>query len=128
MKVIPENKIELYLKLGKVLAHFVKVDAYFESRTFDWIKLEKSNTSYRATLVRSFDEGDEIFNDVAEFETLNVLDEYENQCLEGDFKTIRKWILERFDVKMDGFHQINDLKVKYLELVNNNKLGGHLND
>lgn len=35
MQTIPENKIELHLKLGRVLACFVKVDTYFESRTFD---------------------------------------------------------------------------------------------
>ncbi|WP_159023549.1 hypothetical protein [Formosa sp. L2A11] len=128
MKTIPENKIELYLKLGKILALFVKVDVYFESRTFDWLKLEKCKSNYRVTLVRSFDEGDDVFSDVYEFKTLNVLDESENKFSEGDFETIRKWILEHFDVKMDQFYQINDLKIKYLELVKANKLGSNLND
>ncbi len=121
MKIIPENKIELYLKLGKKLAHFVKVDTYFESRTFDWIKLEKSDSTYKATFIRSFDQGDEIFSEVTEFETLNDLDEYENLFLVGDIETIRKWILEKFNLKMDGFYQINDLKIKYKELIKDNK-------
>ena len=116
MKTIPESKIELYLKLGKKLAHFVKVDTYFESRTFDWIQLEKSGSSYKATLIRSLDEGDEIFNDVTEFETLNNLDEFENEFLVGNIEIIGEWILEKFGLKMDGFYQINDLKVKYKEL------------
>ncbi|MGS2763138.1 hypothetical protein [Sinomicrobium pectinilyticum] len=128
MKTIPENKIELYLKLGRKLACFVKVYWYFESRTFDWIKLEKSDLNYKATLIRSLDEGDEIFNDVTEFETCNELDKDENDFLEGDIETIKQWMMEKFDLKMDGFHQMNDLKVKYMELVKENKLGSQLND
>ncbi len=128
MKVIPEKKIELYLKLERKLACFVKVDTYFESRTFDWLKLEKNDSNYKATLVRSFDQGDEYFNDILEFETVNELDEYENEFSEGDIETVKKWILEKCDLKMDGFCQMNDLKIKYVELVKENKLGSQLND
>ncbi|WP_281541929.1 hypothetical protein [Maribacter aestuarii] len=116
MKIIPENKIELYLKLGRKLSCFVKVDSYFESRTCDWIKLEKYDSNYKATLVRSFDEGDEFFNDVLKFETVNELDG-EVEFIEGDIQTIKKWVFENYNLKMDGFYQMNDLKIKYMELV-----------
>ena len=126
MKFIPEKKIELYLKLGKELACFVKVDSYFESRTFDWISLKKCDSNYEARLIRSFDEGDEIFTDVKKFERLNELDEFENKSIQGDFETIKQWILKQFNIKMDKFHQLNELNFKYLELVKENKLGTQL--
>ncbi|MBC9795082.1 hypothetical protein [Sinomicrobium weinanense] len=55
MNFIKENKLELHLKLGRKLARFVKTDLYFNSRTFDWLKLEKTEDQYKAALIRSFD-------------------------------------------------------------------------
>jgi len=128
MKTIPDNKIGLHLKLGRKLAQFIKTDTYFESRTFDWIRLEKENDLYRASLIRSFDEGDESFIEVAEFETANELDEFENKFLEGNKDEVFNWMESEFQIAPNQFHAIEGLNIKYLELVNANKLGSQLND
>lgn len=127
MKTIPEHKIEVHLKLGRTLACFVKVDSYFESRTFDWLKLEKHHSKYKATLVRSLDEGDEFFNEVSKFETVNEL-EGEEECVEGAIQAIKKWVLETYGLNMDGFYPMNALNIRYTELVKENKLGNQLDD
>ena len=126
MKTIPENKIELHLKLGRKLACFLKVDSYFEHRTFDWLKLEKNDSLYKATLVRSFDEGDEYFYDVLKFETVNKL-EGQDEFIVGDLQVIKTWILEKYNLKVDEFYQVSDLNMKYVELVKQNKLGSQPN-
>ena len=123
MQTIPENKIELHLKLGRVLACFVKVDTFFESRTFDWIKLEKEGSLYKATLIRSIDEGDEFFSDVTAFETLNNKYTYENLQSVGEIDLIKKWCLENFELEMNAFYQLSVLKEHYIKLVQENKLG-----
>ncbi|WP_378181184.1 hypothetical protein [Aquimarina sp. SS2-1] len=128
MEYVPQNKIALHLKLGKKLASFVKVGFYFEQRTFDWLKLEKSNDLITVSLVRSFDEGNVGFNNVWEFKTVNELDEEENKHIKGDFETIERWIFENFGLKMDNFFQIDELDDKYTELVKENKLGVNFKD
>lgn len=65
----------MHLKLGRQLVQFVKTDIYFENRTFNWIKLEKINDTYKATLIRSIDEGEKLFIDVLKFKTVNEVDE-----------------------------------------------------
>ncbi len=128
MNIIPEEKLELHLKLGRKLALFVKTDFHFESRTFDWIQLEKGNDQYKATYIRSFDEGDELFTDVLQFETANTLDEFENHICIGSKDIIFQWIETEFDTKPDQFHKPEELKTIYLELVKSNKLGSQLDD
>lgn len=123
MKIISEDKLELHLKLGRKLAQFVKTDVYFEDRTFDWLKLEKENNFYRATLIRSIDEGDESFIEVAEFETANDIDEDENRFQEGNREEVFLWMKSKFQIDLNKFHELSELNKKYLELVQTNKLG-----
>lgn len=123
MKIISEDKLELHLKLGRKLAQFVKTDVYFEDRTFDWLKLEKENNLYRATLIRSIDEGDESFIEVAEFETANDIDEDENRFQEGNREEVFLWMKSKFQIDLNKFHELSELNKKYLELVQTNKLG-----
>jgi len=47
------------------------------------VALEQDGDQIRATLIRSLDEGDEIFADVLSFATVNQLDEAENQAVLG---------------------------------------------
>ena len=123
MKIISEDKLELHLKLGRKLAQFVKTDVYFEDRTFDWLKLEKENNLYRATLIRSIDEGDESFIEVAEFETANDIDEDESRFQEGNREEVFLWMKSKFQIDLNKFHELSELNKKYLELVQTNKLG-----
>ena len=121
--MIPEKKLELHLKLGRKLASFVKIGSYFESRTFDWIQLEKSDGNYKAILIRSFDEGDDYAFDVSEFGTVNDIDDLEINFKEGDLNLVLNWIANNYNLEKDGFYQLNDLNNKYRELVLENKLG-----
>ena len=123
MQYIPKEKIELHLKLGRNLCQFVKIGTYFEDRTFDWIKLEKEGDQYCATLVRSFDQGNEVFCDVLEFETANELDEDEDLQFKGEKEAVFEWLKNEFDINLEQFHAPKHLKEKYLELIENNQVG-----
>lgn len=128
MKIIPNSKIELYLKLNRKLAQFIKIDYYFESKTFDWIKLEKYNNNYKARLIRSFDEGDEVFNNVLEFSTVNEIDNNTNYFFVGSLEEIKEWVKKEFKTNLNQLCLLENLKWKYIDLVNNNELGQQLNN
>lgn len=126
MTDIPEQKAELHLKLGRKLAVFVGIGQYFEQKTFDWVLLEKAGLQYRATLTRSFSEGDEFFNDVMSFGTVNELeseDEAESYRFQGDLAACLAWI--RTDLKPESLKIItpHDLDLHYSELVKKGAFG-----
>lgn len=120
MALILESKLILYLKLGRKLVQFIKWGTFFESRTFDWIQLEQIGNKYRATLIRSLDEGDETFGEVDTFTTLNEeweeSEEVENPFIEGDFETCTTWIQKKYGGKMYLFTQLPALKDRYKEM------------
>lgn len=115
---IPADKIKTYLKLGKSLVQFVRWDRFFGRPTFDWIKLEAAGNLYKASLIRSLDEGDRIFTDVLSFHTLNEekdeFDELENPFLIGDWEAAWNW-MQQYDADPDRFMKPEDLSKLYLE-------------
>ena len=117
---ISKEKAELHLKLGRRLAIFIKVDFYFESITFDWISIEKQNTQYKTTLIRSINEGDEIFNDVLTFDTLNQdedgYDKSTNHFFIGNLADCFTWIESNYNVKELAFVTLDNLKLIYTDL------------
>lgn len=117
---ISKEKAELHLKLGRRLAIFIKVDFYFESITFDWISIEKQDTQYKTTLIRSINEGDEIFNDVFSFNTLNQdedgYDESTNHFFIGNLVDCYTWIESNYNVKELTFVTLDNLKLIYTDL------------
>lgn len=120
MDHISKEKAELHLRLGRTLAIFVKVDRFFESLTFDWIAIEKQEAVFKATLVRSINEGDEIFNDVLSFSTLNQdetdYDELTNPFFVGDLNDCYQWIASKYKIKELSFVRLEHLKSIYTDL------------
>lgn len=121
MDYISKEKAELHLKLGRTLAIFVKVDRFFESLTFDWIALEKHGSVFKITLIRSINEGDEIFNDVLSFNTLNQYetdyDEVTNPFFIGELHDCYQWIETNYSIKEISFVRLEYLKSIYTDLV-----------
>lgn len=123
---IPKEKAELYLKLGRKLAMFIKVDSFFETQTFDWIALEKHSDNYKVTLVRTINQGDETFNDVLSFDTLNQeetdYDEITNHFFIGGLHDCFAWIQANYNVAEVKFIPIDSLKIIYTNLVEDGTL------
>ncbi len=118
---IAKEKVELHLKLGRKLAFFIKTDTFFDTATFDWISLEKYGNAYKSTLVRTIHQGDELFNDVLSFETLNQdetdFDETTNHFFIGNLNDCFMWIETNYGVKEVQFTPLDNLKQIYTELV-----------
>lgn len=118
---IPADKIKTYLKLGKSLAQFVKWDRFFGRPTFDWINLVAAGNLYKASLIRSLDEGDRIFTDVLSFHTLNEekdeVDELENPFLIGDWEAVWNWI-QQYNADPDRFMKPESLSRVYQQFKN----------
>lgn len=118
---IPKEKAELHLKLGRKLAIFIKVDSFFETLTFDWIALEKQSDNYKVTLVRTINQGDETFNDVLSFDTLNQeetdYDEVTNHFFIGTLNDCFAWIQANYNIEELKFIPLDSLKIVYTKLV-----------
>lgn len=118
---IAKEKIELHLKLGRKLALFIKTDTFFDAATFDWISLEKHGNAYKSTLVRTINQGDELFNDVLSFDTLNQdetdFDETTNHFFIGNLNDCFTWIETNYGVKEVQFTPLDNLKQIYTDLV-----------
>jgi hypothetical protein len=121
VKYIPEEKIELHLKLGRKVAMFIKTDRFFESDTFDWISIEKQGDAYKSTLVRTINQGNALFTDVLSFETLNQaethFDETTNPFVLGSLSDCFQWIKFKYGVRELTFVSLDDLKIIYTDLV-----------
>ncbi len=114
---IEEKHIQTYLKLGRQLVQFVKWDRFFGRPTFDWIRLETCKDVFRATLIRSLDEGSAFFSDVYTFPTLNesqeAFDELENPFYTGHWEEVWNW-MRQYPVDAGQFVRYEDLRRIYL--------------
>lgn len=122
MKYIDKQKLLTYLKLKKEMALFLGVGEYFESKTFDWIKLEYHPEKIKCTKIRTFDEGDAISNDIKSFSTLNDL-EGEEEHVEGTLEHCLDWITTNENADAGKFIVTEDLNEIYSILVENGTLG-----
>ncbi|WP_157097868.1 hypothetical protein [Niabella ginsenosidivorans] len=113
---IKKDKIRTYLKLGKKLVQFAKWDRFFGRPTFDWIQLEACKDGFRATLMRSLDEGNAVFNDVYAFHTLNeewsTYDELENPFCIGSWEEVWNW-MQQYNIEVGQFVKPEDLSRIY---------------
>ncbi len=123
MKYISVDKLHAHLKLKRMLSQFIGLNSYFESKTFDWVTLEQDGAQIRARLIRSIDEGDEIFSDVLTFETVNRLDETENQSVLGSLDDCLAEIENRWGGDRNKFIRPEDLKEIYADFVRAGELG-----
>lgn len=118
---ISKDKAALHLKLGRKLAMFIKTDHFFEDATFDWISIEKTGDEYQSTLIRSINQGDQLFNDVLSFDTLNQretgLDAVSNNFFTGTLSACFEWIQITYDVGELKFIPPENLKIIYTDLV-----------
>lgn len=124
MKIMTEEKAKLHLKLGRKLAIFVRLDNYFEQLTFDWILAEKIDADYKVALIRTLNEGDQIFNDVLSFTTINQIEEdFENSTnsFKGNLEECFSWIKSKFNFTQLNFIAIEDLKFIYTEYAKKGK-------
>jgi hypothetical protein len=120
---IPVDKIHLHLKLKRSLAQFIGINTYFESLTFDWVELKQEGSHIRATLTRSFDEGDTIFSDILTFKTANEIDELENKYIVGSLETCLDWVDHNTSGNRHKFIKAEALKIIYEEMVRQGWLG-----
>ncbi len=126
MKYINKEKLLSYLKLKKEVALFIGVGQYFESKTFDWIKLEYHSDRIKCTKIQSLDEGSEIFNDVKSFSTINDLEkesDFNEESIEGTLEYCLSWINKYNHADTNKFILIEDLNEIYTLLVENGQLG-----
>jgi hypothetical protein len=124
MKYIDKHKLFTYLKLKKEMALFLGVGEYFESKTFDWIKIEYHPDRIKCTKIRTFDEGDAISNDIRSFSTLNDMEgEDEEEHVEGTLEYCLDWINKIENADTGKFIVTEDLNEIYLILVENGALG-----
>ncbi|RZJ69552.1 hypothetical protein [Flavobacterium sp.] len=124
---ITSEKAALYLKLGRKLAVFVKADVFFESETFDWVLLEKHKNGFRAKLIRSLNQGDEVFTDVLSFETVNDLDPESDASsdsfLSDDLNKCLDWIKSAYRLDKIEITTPEKLSEIYAELLKNGTFG-----
>ncbi len=122
MKYIDKHKLLTYLKLKKEMALFLGVGEYFESKTFDWIKLEYHPDSIKCTKICTFDEGNAISNDIRSFSTLNDI-EGEEEHVEGTLEYCLDWINKTEKADTGKFIMTEDLNEIYKILVEKGTLG-----
>ena len=82
---------------------------------------EKQDDEYKAILVRTINQGNEIFNDILSFETLNQdetsFDETTNPFFVGSLNDCFKWIEFNYGVNELKFVPHDNLKIIYAGLV-----------
>lgn len=121
--ILPQ-KAHLHLKLGRKLAVFVKAGAWFESKTFEWIRIEGKLAPYTATYVKTYDEGNEYTTDVLSFRTAayNDADRAENS-VSGSLEDCMRWMDERLEGASIRLMRQEDLRIIYLNMVKKKLLG-----
>ena len=77
MEYVPEEKLNLHLKLGRELFQFIGLGEYFESKTFEYLALFKEENEYTVKLVQALDYMYSFSPSMDEFETV---EELENEC------------------------------------------------
>ncbi|WP_346320990.1 hypothetical protein [Chitinophaga sp. YIM B06452] len=123
-----KEKALLHLNMGRSVALFARVGEFFESKTFDWIKLERiSPEACKCTLVRSFPEGDGFTADVVNFRTVNQLEEgfdaVSNPYTEGTLEECITWMSEKFGIRENASFMIpEDLNKIYAEIYKKGEL------
>jgi hypothetical protein len=123
-----KEKALLHLNLGRTVTLFARVGEFFESKTFDWIKLERiSPETCKCTLVRSFPEGDEFTADVVSFRTVNQLEEgfdaVSNPYIEGSLDECIAWMSAEFGIRENvSFIIPDDLNKIYAEVYRKGEL------
>jgi siroheme synthase (precorrin-2 oxidase/ferrochelatase) len=128
MRYIDKAKVPVFLKLKKQLALFIGTGTYFESRTFNWIKLEYHKNVVRCTFIQSFDEGSELYDEVQSFATVadfeNENDTENAKFTEGTLEDCLSWIEKNYTADLNKFVLTENLNELYAELVANGRLGG----
>ncbi|OUS27231.1 hypothetical protein A9Q99_15720 [Gammaproteobacteria bacterium 45_16_T64] len=82
MEYLAGNKFNLYLKLGREVAQFLKVGGFFELKTFEYLSLSKDSENFIVKLFHVFDCMYGLSPCMGEFETV---EELEGEC-ESFFK------------------------------------------
>lgn len=127
VKYLGREKLGGYLKLKKQIALFLGIGEHFESKTFDWIKLEYFPEYIKCTKICSFDEGSSIFNDVKSFSTVNDMEQemglHNEDSTEGTLEHCLNWITANHKTDTNTFVLTEDLNEIYAALVENGELG-----
>lgn len=74
MEYLDKEKLKLHLELGREIYQFTEIGQYFESKTFEYVSLAKSETSYVVKLVRVLDCTYSLLPSMDEFETVEKLE------------------------------------------------------
>lgn len=103
MKYIPREKLRLHLKMGRDLSQFIGVGQYFESVTFDWVRISGTEQHAKIEFIRSMDEGDQFFCDVTSFSTVGELEPEEVKEYIGPLNACLFWLESKFGGSPDRF-------------------------
>lgn len=92
MTYLTKDQLPLYLKMGRELTQFIGIGKYFESATFDWVRVSGSLDSSTIEVIRSIDEGDEYFCDVKSFSSIAEIDIEERREFSGNLEQCLLWL------------------------------------
>ncbi|WP_261924982.1 hypothetical protein [Shewanella sp. NFH-SH190041] len=117
MKYIPREKLKLYLKMGRELSQFISIGQYFDSVTFDWVRMTGSEQNAKIELIRSVDEGDDYYCDVTLFSTIGEIDPEEIKEYIGSLDNCLAWLESELGGSPDKFVGKGMIDQEYEEYV-----------
>lgn len=117
MKYLSARQVGLNLKMGRELAQFIGVGKYFESTTFEWVRLFPDGEEVSIELIRSFDEGDEHHTNVALFSTSAEQDSDEVYGFSGSLNLCLDWLENEIGGSRDKFVKKEEIGLEYQKVI-----------
>lgn len=105
----------MYGKNGSLYQHICNRRGFVLARRH----FEKQGNAYKSTLFRTIKQGDEIFNDVLSFVTLNEddFDETTNHFFLENLNECFNWLESNFEVKELKFTPLDNSQIIYTDLL-----------
>jgi len=121
MNYLPKDKINIHLNLGRKVVCFLQIGEYFESKTFEYLEIIKTNNEYTIKMVQALDNLYSLSPSMEEFETVEDLENECNYMFTGSLDDCFNWATKKYNpLKNEWSLDIIDI---YLSYVNKQILG-----
>jgi len=124
---LPNKKLNLHLKLNREIYQFVGLGEYFESKTFEYLMMRKTENQYAVKLVRALDYQYGFSPSMDEFETVEELEEACESIFTGSFEGCLDWAKKEYRAINDKWSfDVIDIYIGYVEKQILGKSSDHL--
>jgi hypothetical protein len=116
MDYLPKEKLNLHLKLGREIVHFLQLGQYFETKTFDYLQMVKSDSEFTVKMVQALDYMYSFSPSMEEFETVEELEGECESIFSGSLEDCLNWAESKYSCPKDKWSlSIIDVYVSYVD-------------